>query len=251
MDWARLHLTKRELYDLLEMVHDCLTVETDAELHGVLSRVCRFVPGANAVAGLARTDRAGRFRDIAKIVNVSYPGEWMSLYVERNFSAVDPVLRFHFGRYRSQLWSKTYRLAQSPPEMQFIAQAREFDLSEGVTVGVASERDGIGSLFSFAGRAIGRHARHAAVLDALAPHLHLALMRTTRRAPCPMVGLSGRECEVLKWIKEGKTNWEIGRILRVSEATVKFHVRNVLVKLDASNRGHAVALAMEQGVLGL
>ena len=251
MELARLHLTKRELYDLLEIVRGCLTVRTDGDLKSLLSRVRRLVPSANVVAGLGRTDRAGRFQDIAKIVNVSYPDDWMSLYVERGFAAVDPVLRSHFGRFQPQVWSQTYRRAGSKGEKAFIAQAKEFDLSEGITVGAASERRAVGSLFSFAGRAIGEHVRHAAVLDYLAPHLHLALMRTTFSPSRAIPQLSVREREVLNWIKEGKTNWEIAQILGVSEATVKFHVRNVLSKFEASTRGHAVALAMEHGMIGL
>jgi DNA-binding CsgD family transcriptional regulator len=56
--------------------------------------------------------------------------------------------------------------------------------------------------------------------------------------------LSKREIEVLSWLKEGKTSWEIARILRISERTVNFHVGNILKKLDANNRTHAVALAV-------
>ena len=63
--------------------------------------------------------------------------------------------------------------------------------------------------------------------------------------------LSVREREVLEWMKEGKTNWEISHILSISERTVKFHVQNILVKLQASTRGHAIALAMEQRLIGL
>lgn len=61
--------------------------------------------------------------------------------------------------------------------------------------------------------------------------------------------LSTREREVLQWVKEGKTNWEISRILSISERTVKFHVQNTLAKLDASNRGHAVVLALTSGLI--
>ncbi len=61
--------------------------------------------------------------------------------------------------------------------------------------------------------------------------------------------LTKREREVLEWMKEGKTNWEIGRILGISERTVRFHVGNILMKLQALSRAHAVALALEQGMI--
>ncbi|MFQ5330419.1 MAG: helix-turn-helix transcriptional regulator [Thermodesulfobacteriota bacterium] len=54
----------------------------------------------------------------------------------------------------------------------------------------------------------------------------------------------------MQWLKEGKSNWELAMILDISERTVKFHVQNVEKKLNAVNRAHAVALAMDYGMIG-
>lgn len=53
--------------------------------------------------------------------------------------------------------------------------------------------------------------------------------------------LSPRERDAIAYVAEGKTDWEIGRILGVSEATARFHVDNARKKLGAVNRAHAVA----------
>jgi len=53
----------------------------------------------------------------------------------------------------------------------------------------------------------------------------------------------------LNWMKHGKTNWEISRILGVSERTVRFHVEGIFSKLDVTSRTQAVAMAMENGLL--
>lgn len=58
--------------------------------------------------------------------------------------------------------------------------------------------------------------------------------------------LSPREWEVLGWLKLGKTSWDISRILGISERTVNYHVNNIIKKLDASNRIHAVCLAINE-----
>lgn len=65
----------------------------------------------------------------------------------------------------------------------------------------------------------------------------------------PPLTLTEREIEVIKWMRQGKTNWEISQILHISENTVKFHVKNIIRKLEVSTRTHAVALAMERGLL--
>ena len=58
------------------------------------------------------------------------------------------------------------------------------------------------------------------------------------------VQLTDREKEILSWLTEGKSSWDIGQILSISERTVKFHVNNICSKLNAVNRTHAVAKAI-------
>jgi DNA-binding NarL/FixJ family response regulator len=58
-----------------------------------------------------------------------------------------------------------------------------------------------------------------------------------------------REIEVLQLISEGLVNREIGRLLFLSEETVKSHVRHLLAKLHARSRAHAVAVGFRRGLL--
>ena len=53
--------------------------------------------------------------------------------------------------------------------------------------------------------------------------------------------LSERERQIMHWIALGKTNPEIGCILRISEFTVKNHIKSIFAKLDVTNRAQAVA----------
>ncbi len=57
--------------------------------------------------------------------------------------------------------------------------------------------------------------------------------------------LSPREKEVLKWLKMGKTSWDIAQILRISERTVNYHVGNIMKKLGVVSRMQAVSVAAE------
>ena len=61
--------------------------------------------------------------------------------------------------------------------------------------------------------------------------------------------LTEREREVLSLLAAGASNREIGARLYLAEGTVKNHVSNILSKLHAANRPHAVSLAREQGLL--
>jgi DNA-binding NarL/FixJ family response regulator len=76
------------------------------------------------------------------------------------------------------------------------------------------------------------------------------LLEFRRRAQAPAEeGLTEREREVLSLLAEGASNRAIGARLYLAEGTVKNHVSNILGKLHAANRTHAVSLAREQGLL--
>jgi DNA-binding NarL/FixJ family response regulator len=67
----------------------------------------------------------------------------------------------------------------------------------------------------------------------------------------PQVTLSAREVEVLTFVAQGLANKEIADKLGTASGTVKIHVQNILGKLGAADRTHAVTLAMQRGILHL
>lgn len=65
------------------------------------------------------------------------------------------------------------------------------------------------------------------------------------------LGLSKREYEVLCQIALGLSNKEIAGALFVSESTIKTHVSNILIKLDAKRRTQAIKIAKEMNIIPL
>jgi len=61
--------------------------------------------------------------------------------------------------------------------------------------------------------------------------------------------ISAREIEVLKCVARGESNNEIAVHLHIAETTVKAHMKNILLKLDAKDRTHAVMVALKRGIL--
>jgi DNA-binding CsgD family transcriptional regulator len=61
--------------------------------------------------------------------------------------------------------------------------------------------------------------------------------------------LSSREVEVLELLADGHTNFSAAARLRLSEETIKSHVRHILGKLDAQTRTHAVAIAIREQLI--
>jgi len=59
--------------------------------------------------------------------------------------------------------------------------------------------------------------------------------------------LTSRETQILNYIADGNSNKQIAHILQISEQTIKNHVSNILHKLNANDRAHAVVLAIRHG----
>lgn len=112
------------------------------------------------------------------------------------------------------------------------------------------------SFFFFGGMPGSLTLRHAYFLELLMPHIHMAFLRTLAQAERSAIGADGsmrlvdlrklmteREIEILGWVQEGKSNQDIGEILKISPLTVKNHVQKVLRKLNVRNRAQAVSKA--------
>ncbi|HUH89003.1 MAG TPA: helix-turn-helix transcriptional regulator [Pusillimonas sp.] len=64
-----------------------------------------------------------------------------------------------------------------------------------------------------------------------------------------MKPLSRRELECLHWASLGKTSWEIGAILGITERTINFHIQNACRKLQVRGRQAAITAAHHAGLL--
>jgi transcriptional regulator EpsA len=113
------------------------------------------------------------------------------------------------------------------------------------------------TLFTFACRAGSIGPRQAYLAQLLAPSLASAWVRTQLASRAQAGGdkangqsvLTVREQDILKWIYLGKSNFEIGAILKISPLTVKNHVQKILRKLNVVNRTQAIGKALELRIL--
>ncbi len=93
--------------------------------------------------------------------------------------------------------------------------------------------------------------RTVADLQLFAVHAHEAALRILiPAAPTPgMPTLTPRELETLRWTMEGKTAWEVGALLGISERTAALHVNNATHKLGCVNKHQAVLRALRLGLI--
>lgn len=63
--------------------------------------------------------------------------------------------------------------------------------------------------------------------------------------------LTNREVDVLQMMVQGSSTAKLSQALNISEGTVKFHVNNILQKLNARDRTQAVVIALQRGIVRL
>jgi transcriptional regulator EpsA len=161
-------------------------------------------------------------------------------------------------------WSRFGAPALLSPELrtwtceeEWLALAQKHELRNVAAHGMRSSAGRVGTYFSFSRVGCEFGARLYHLLTLLVPHLHETLTRVMveeRRLSARVVrstcSVTDREAEILRWIRDGKTNDDIAEILEVSPYTVKNHIQKILRKMGVENRSHAVARAISLGILG-
>jgi DNA-binding CsgD family transcriptional regulator len=244
------HLGYEEAIACLELIHQSLNCRTREDLSALVGELGKMLEAdycACMLSSRAPLHAASR----VLVADGTFPAEWIKLYFERQFQLVDPIMMENYSSFSLQYWSDTYR--RHPPPKMFASLAEDFGLTNGLTFGSPNPPGDGGSLFTFSGPRLKSTSRNLVIQRLVLPHLHQALCHLdvcgSQLALAP--SLSPREREVLKWIGAGKSSWEAGMILRISERTVNFHLMNILRKLDVVNRPQAVAMALKLGLLEL
>ncbi|MGF1611309.1 MAG: LuxR family transcriptional regulator [Kiloniellales bacterium] len=187
----------------------------------------------------------------APAVVLNYPGDWVEYYFEQGFQALDPVVRYTPLMPAAYPWRALERcFALDREEVRVMQEAREAGLRAGISVPLHGPW-GTVKVVSFASSSgAGEPERQAGQLQALAAQFSVAYTALARAGPerAPPQ-LSQREKDCLCWAAHGKSSWDIGMILGISEFTVNFHLKKAMRKLGTSSRVLAVVKAIRYGLI--
>ena len=192
--------------------------------------------------------------DRAPAVANNFPVDWVDYYFEKNYQSIDPVLLYTPQLERPFVSEELHKAFNADhAQRKILWEAGEAAIKDGVGVPLHGPL-GDTCLMIFASS--NGHPEPAVMLPTLgvlARQFHSAYWEVGRaKIDRRLVAdLSVRELECLRWIAVGKTSWEIGKILKISQNTVNYHVKNLLVKLEAKNRIAAVVEGYRCGLLTL
>jgi DNA-binding CsgD family transcriptional regulator len=237
-------LTREELADLLAFCNDCLLHETETTLHAAMTALGgRFGFEFVLYAYMASLYAEGQ---PVLLRNLTNPTQWMEEYAQRGYLAHDPVRRelenrlARGERHGVFAWD-AYERPLCPVEEEIITRRRAYGLQQGFSAYCESPNHDSVFLLSFASARKGVPSDRALLVGrTVVPHLSRCRKRldlSTRVAR-----LTDRERVVAGWLVAGKSNAVIAEILGLAEATAKFHVANILLKLETVNRPAAVAV---------
>jgi len=132
---------------------------------------------------------------------------------------------------------------------RIVFEAGDFGLHSGFVVPIGGIQSGT-AVVTIAGEQTSLSQRERAELHFAAIYAHArirALSGTRRRNEKPT--LTPRERECLEWAASGKSDWEIGEILSISERTAGAHIERAKLKFGVATRVQAVVLALQSGVI--
>lgn len=184
----------------------------------------------------------------------NYPPRWADYYDSRSLGVSDPVHRASHVTSVGFCWSNMPAMIPlTPDDQRVLALGREQGIGDGYTIpaNVPGEARGSCSFANEAGRPMRRE---------LLPFAQLAggfAFEAARRLITPrglgasstMPTLTDRQRDCVMWVARGKTDWEISRILGVTEETVRRHIKMARERLGVSKRTLLAIRALFDGSL--
>jgi LuxR family quorum sensing-dependent transcriptional regulator len=173
-----------------------------------------------------------------------WPAEFLKLYSEERYIEVDPVaLALRSAIRPFECHEVHFDPKREPRAAEAVRRRLDFGFAKGLLVPILAD-NGISAFVSISGPKLdlsgsNKLALHLIALYAFDRVRHLRAPHANGKRP-----LTPREREVLTWVAQGKSAWEIGEILNIAKRTVDEHVRTACRKLGAVNRTQAVAIAM-------
>jgi LuxR family quorum sensing-dependent transcriptional regulator len=236
------------LRDVLDFVERLQTFdEVDSAWKFFLDYASRF---GFTMGGLADMPGPGeRLQDT--ILCLSWPDGWSRRYFEQNYIRDDPA-RLHLTRsIEPYSWREmTACQAYTPNQKNIVHEASEFRMTSGIIFPMPGLRYGP-AMVTIAGDNddLDDEDRLRLHMAAIYTHAVIRKLSGAREERPDVPSFSARERECLQWYAAGKSEWEIGEILSISEKTANTYLERVKQKFGVATRKQAIVAALQKGVI--
>jgi LuxR family quorum sensing-dependent transcriptional regulator len=237
-------MSRKAFERTVEFIRNLELARSPAEVCGMLLSAVKQFGAEYVLAGILPEPGAGRQQQISNVVLNHWPPEWSQRYFSHGYIFRDPAIKTVRRSTAPFLWSELESVCRSDTTARRIMdEAGDFKLRQGFTISLTTLEGNVAG-FSLAGERLEVSPEDRGVLTLVGTYAlgrSILLRETEARAE---IKLTPRERETLQWAAEGKSEWEIGERMGISEHGVDKHMRSAREKLGTRTRTHAVAEAM-------
>jgi LuxR family quorum-sensing system transcriptional regulator CciR len=236
---------------VMQLVSIAQQVETEQDLEMAMVAVTREL-GFQYFALSHHVDFAAVPEKAARLHN--YPERWRDYYDRHGLGISDPVHRASHVTSVGFCWSRIPEMiALTPADRAILALGQEQGIGNGFTVPAHVPGEARGSC-SFANDAGGATPEHIFPIAQLAGNFAFEAARRLwsgrgARASVDTAELTDRQRDCALWVARGKGDWEVARILGVSEETVAQHVRQACERYGVNKRTSLLVQTLFDGTL--
>ncbi|GEK12290.1 autoinducer binding domain-containing protein [Aliivibrio fischeri] len=183
----------------------------------------------------------------------NYPKKWRQYYDDANLIQCDPIVDYSNSNHSPVNWSTFENDVINKKHPNVIKEAKTSGLVTGFSFPIHTANNGFGML-SFAHSSKDKYQDslflHACMnIPAIIPFLIDNYRKINIAHEKLNSDVTKREKECLVWACEGKSTWDISKILGCSERTVTFHLTNAQMKLNTTNRCQSISKAILTGAI--
>jgi len=232
-----------------EFVAQSEAATTVAQLKGCFERTIANEGFENFYAGKVSE------RSLTETRWAEFPKGHFETYVAEEWNRVDPILACATTATRPFFWDDVASRSEfTPAQTALLDECKRVGVHSLILVPFPDQNGGCDI--------VSVSKRHPEPPDRMRMAVLQAVCAQAWRRYADLVGdrlgndydrvtLTDRELEILKWVKDGKSNSEISEIMHLSIKTIEYHVGNLLRKLGATNRTTAVVIAIKLRLLVL
>ncbi|WP_192926429.1 helix-turn-helix transcriptional regulator, partial [Microvirga tunisiensis] len=210
-------MSRKDFEQTIEFIQDLDRAKTPAEVCGMLLSKVRKFGAEYILAGTMPSPGTSREQQISNIILDHWPIEWSRRYFAHGYVFRDPAIRGVTANMRPFMWEELEPLYRDDQTAwRVMDEAGDFRLKRGFTIPLVTLEGDIAG-FSLAGEKLEVSPADRGMLTLLATYALGRSFLLRADDGKPMRSLSSREQEALQWAAEGKSEWETGEIMGISE----------------------------------
>lgn len=247
-------LSKTDLVHIMDITYKLLSIRTTIELENCFKELQNLFIYDSAMCALTDIESLKNKKPLYHLSTLNFSEEFVERYAKGLYYVKSSVFNAVLTQNKPCHWKSYWLKTNSGEKDSGRTLAQSYGYRDGWIDATRCQRDQSFALLIFAGKKVDANSRAESIIEYITPHFSESIRRVCnshirKLKHIARYKLTQRELEVLNWIKEGKSSWEISCILNCSERVVIWHANNIIMKLEANNRTHAVAIAMRKKLI--